>query len=171
MPKKHNMGIGHFIPQSISKNKYIKLKQKWDTKLAEIGLQDIEQSDDEGFVSPVFAANHGMSSNMASSHLMRKYSPEKAEFYRLCTIFLTCFDWSLLIQKTYPELKGIPSHQLKQLWSLHCDGKTGAEISNLLPPEWGIGRWHVRNLLRALRQISATFNRTDSRGGLYESDF
>lgn len=171
MHKKHNMGIGHHIPLGINKAKYAKLKQKWDKKLAESGFIDIEQGDGEGFVSPVFTQVHGNTSTTAASHMLRKYTPEKAEFYRQCGIFLTCFNWTSMTKKNYPELQGLHYKKLKRIWELYADGHSVRIVCEKLPPSWGIIFRQARTLLDFMRQISATFNRQNPNGGNYHSDF
>ncbi len=169
--KIHNMGIGHFIPKSMSKADYTALKQKWDEKLEASKFVDIEEGDAEGFVGPVFTKVHGNTSREAASRSMRSYTPEKAEFYRQCSIFLSCFNFKLLTKKAYPRLQGLPPEKLKEIWRLYSEGYSREEIAAQLPPKWGIIPRQVRTLVDIMRQISATFNRTDPNGGNYDSDF
>ena len=170
------MGSGHVVPEGMSKAEYVKLKRKWDAKLekslAADGLADIEQSDDDGYVGPMFSQYHGMTSNAASSHVMRRHTPEKERFYYLCGVFLTCFKWDTLTPDNYKELpKNVPPQQFKQMWELYCSGLSTKEVFERLPAEWGHKRWFVRDAINTLRGISAFWNRHDPNGGNIDSDF
>lgn len=171
MQKKHNMGSGHIIPAGMSKDEYVKIKRKWDKKLANDGFVDIEVSDDEGYVSPVFQKQHGWTSNAASTDALRRHSPEKEQFYRLCSIFLQCFNWNLLTKRKYPEFGGVTPRRLRAIWALYTEGYSTQEVHDKLPPTWKLGRYKVRYIIADLRVVCSTYNRHNPNGGNIDSDF
>jgi len=169
---KHKMGIGHHIPPQMSNKEYAKLKKKWEKKLEKSGFVDIEQSDDEGFMYTTFARMHGMTSNSAASSQLRRWSQETQDYYYQASVFLTCFDWSTLTKKNYPEIsEALNPADYRNIWELFCEGHSTEMVWEKCQSKKKLGRWGTRNMINVLRKICGFFNRNDPNGALFHSDF
>lgn len=92
-------GIGYYIPPTMDRNEWIKLRKLWNKKLQETNFDDIEQysHDCSGHFSPFFVkTKHNNSIWGSSASAARQYSSETAEYYRRVGLFLHHADlWAL----------------------------------------------------------------------------
>lgn len=90
--KRAGQGIGYFVPPTMSKDAWLKLRKTWDEKLRKSGHDEIEQfsHDCSGHFTPYFIKTHGNKTGFSGgvAEMARKYDPFKAEYYRRLGIFL-----------------------------------------------------------------------------------
>lgn len=90
MVKNPDQGIGYFVPSTISKEEWIRIRKEWDTKLKNSGHNDIEQysANCTGHFSPFFYKTAGSKSRSGSARTEAvQYRPETAEYYRRLGLF------------------------------------------------------------------------------------
>ena len=88
------------------------LERKWDKKLADSGFVDIEHRQEPDGREKVLLKGY------RPAILRKRYSPEKAEYYRIAT-------------QRVRELRG-KSLAVQRVWRMHSDGRFRTEIAEAL---------------------------------------
>jgi hypothetical protein len=121
---KYGLGIGYVKPESMTTKEFQELYEKWNKKLKNSGFFDLERfsPDNSGFFAPQFNSTpDSRSPNSSAATAMRRYAPDKEEYYTLFRHFANNADFKLLHSKRHTQLQTIAL--------MHSEGYSASEVA------------------------------------------